>query len=279
MMYIFRYKKYAERKRNMILAVDCGNTHTKIGCIDNCKVLDPVIRIETNQKKTMYEYASDIDRILSLTHIKELEIDGVIISCVVPPLMDVIYDALKLVTGKNAIRVGAGVKSGIRIQIDDPGTIGSDLVAAAAGVKNSYPLPAIILNFGTATTITVINKEGAYIGGTIMPGITLSMNALTHGTSLLPSIDMAPPKKVICTQTIDAMKAGMIYGTAGAVDGIIDRFIAEMGVTDPTIIATGGMAHVIAKYTRHKMILDENILLKGLWYIWTINQTSKNRRN
>ncbi len=259
----------------MILAVDCGNIQTKIGCIDDGRVLDPVVRLETNQKKTMYEYASDIDKILRLTHIKDMKIDGVIISCVVPPLMDVMSDALKLITGKTAIRVGVGVKSGVRIQIDDPGTIGSDLVAAAAGVKNLYTLPAIIVNLGTATTITVVNKDGAYIGGTIMPGITLSMNALTRGTSLLPSIDMAPPKKVICTQTMDAMKAGMIYGTAGSLDGIIERFEKEMGVQAPTIIATGGMAHVITKYTKHKMILDENIVLKGLWYIWCINTNLK----
>ncbi|SFG31925.1 type III pantothenate kinase [Oribacterium sp. WCC10] len=261
----------------MILAVDCGNTHTKIGCIDEGIVIEPVVRLETNRKKTMYEYASDIDRILSLTHLKEKNIDGVIISCVVPPLMDVLYDALKLVTGKNALMVGAGVKSGIRIQIDDPGTIAANLVSAAVGAKNLYSLPAIIVNMGTATTVTVVNAEGAYIGGIIMPGVTLSMDALTSGTSLLPSVDLAPPKKTISTQTMDAMKAGIIYGSAGALDGIIDRFTAELKIENPSIIATGGIAHVITKYTKHKMILDENLLLKGLWYIWCLNQNKRKK--
>ncbi len=261
----------------MILAVDCGNTHTKIGCIDNGKVLNPVIRLETNRKKTMYEYASDIDRILSLTHIKDNPVDGVIISCVVPPLAEVLSGALKLVTGKNAILVGAGVKSGIRIQIDDPGTIASNLVCAAVGAKHLYELPAIIINMGTATTITVVDAKGTYIGGVIMPGITLSMDALTSGTSLLPSIDVAAPKKIICTQTMDAMKSGIIYGSAGALDGILDRFTEELNYTKPTIIATGGIAHVITKYTKHDIILDEDLLLKGLWYIWCLNQDKRKR--
>lgn len=261
----------------MILAVDCGNTHTKIGCIDNGKVLNHVIRLETNRKKTMYEYASDIDRILSLTHIKDNPVDGVIISCVVPPLAEVLSGALKLVTGKNAILVGAGVKSGIRIQIDDPGTIASNLVCAAVGAKHLYELPAIIINMGTATTITVVDAKGTYIGGVIMPGITLSMDALTSGTSLLPSIDVAAPKKIICTQTMDAMKSGIIYGSAGALDGILDRFTEELNYTKPTIIATGGIAHVITKYTKHDIILDEDLLLKGLWYIWCLNQDKRKR--
>lgn len=261
----------------MILAVDCGNTHTKIGCIEDGVVIEPVIRLETNQKKTMYEYASDIDRILSLTHLKDAPVEGVIISCVVPPLMDVLSGALKLVTGKTAIMVGAGVKSGMRIQIDDPGTIASNLVCAAVGAKNLYDLPAIIINMGTATTVTVVNKDGSYIGGIIMPGVTLSMDALTQGTSLLPSIDVAPPKKIICTQTMDAMKAGIIYGSAGALDGILDRFIKELNHPSPTIIATGGLSRVITKYTNHRIILDENLLLKGLWHIWCLNQDKRKK--
>ena len=261
----------------MILAVDCGNSHTKIGCVDNGKVLDPVVRLETNQNKTLFEYASDIDRILCLTNLKEKKTDGVIISCVVPPLREVLSDALKVVTGKNAVIVGAGVKSGVRLKIDDPGTIGSDLVSAASAAKNLYKLPAIIVNLGTATTITVIDKEGTYTGGVFMPGVTLSMNALSRETSLLPSIDLTPPKKLICTQTNDAMKAGIIYGTAGAIDGIIDRFIEEIGDPSPTIIATGGIAPKIIKDTRHKMILDENLLLEGLWYIWQANQSSRSK--
>ena len=169
------------------------------------------------------------------------------------------------------------MKSGIRIQIDDPGTIASNLVCAAVGVKHLYDLPAIIINMGTATTITVVNREGTYIGGTIMPGVTLSMDALTSGTSLLPSIDVAAPRKIICTQTIDAMKAGIIYGSAGALDGILDRFIKELDHPSPTIIATGGIAHVITRHTKHKIILDEDLLLKGLWYIWCLNQEKHKR--
>ncbi len=255
----------------MILAVDCGNTHTKIGCIEQGTVIEPIIRIETNHKKTLYEYASDIDQILKLTHIKERAIDGVIISCVVPTLADVLAGAMKLVTGKDAIIVGAGVKTGLKLQIDDPGTIAADLVSAAVAAKNLYPLPAIIINMGTATTVTVVDKNGAYIGGVILPGVVLSMNALATGTSLLPSIDVAPSKKVISTQTMDAMRSGIIYGSAGAVDGILERFEAELGGKAASIVATGGVSHLITSHCHHNITLDEDLLLKGLWHIWKLN--------
>lgn len=256
----------------MILAVDCGNTHTKIGCIDQGHVIEPIIRIETNRKKTMYEYASDIDQILNLTHIKDREIEGVIIACVVPTLADVLHDAMKLVTGQDAIIVGAGVKTGLKLQIDDPGTIAADLVSAAVAAKNLYPLPAIIINMGTATTVTVVNRQGAYIGGVILPGVVLSMNALAAGTSLLPSIDVAPSKKVISTQTMDAMRSGIIYGSAGALDGILERFENELGEQATSIVATGGVSHLIIKHCHHDIELDEELLLKGLWHIWKLNK-------
>ncbi len=254
----------------MILTIDCGNTHTVLGCVDEDGVKEPVMRIETNRKKTMYEYAIDIDRVLLLCKVEPQSFSGVIISSVVPTVTDALRDAVKLITGQDALIVGAGIKSGIRICIDDPGTIAADLVATAVAAKRDYPLPCAIIDMGTATTITVVSGKGDYIGGVIMPGVGISMDALTSGTSLLPSIDVAPPKKVIATATIDSMKAGIIYGTAGSLDGILDHFENEIGEFR-SIIATGGLAHLICPYARHKIKVDEYMLLRGLYYIWKNN--------
>lgn len=256
----------------MILAVDIGNTHTVLGCIDPEGKISHEFRIETNPQKTCFEYASDISQILRLLKLKESAFDGVIISSVVPALTSVLQDALKIVTRRQALIVGPGIKTGLRIQIDDPGTIAADLVTAAVAAKEEYPLPAVIIDMGTATTITVVNKEGSYIGGVIQPGVSISMNALAEKTSLLPSIDVALSKKVIATATGDSMRSGIIYGTAGSVDGILDRFLQELGTEDVSLISTGGMAHLIIPYCRHKIIIEENLLLKGLWHIWKKNQ-------
>lgn len=256
----------------MILCVDCGNTLIKIGSLEDGKVMAPIIRIETSLNKTMYEYASDIDRILRLLKIPVHDAEGVVLSSVVPPLTDILSDALHLITGKRALVVGVGTKTGLKLQIDDPGTVAADLVTAAVGAKKSCPLPAIIVSMGTATTITVVNEAGAYIGGVIMPGVSISMQALARETSLLPSIEISAPKKVICTSTADSMKAGIVYGAAGAIDAVIDRFEQELGRPAASIIATGGQARTITRYCRHKILLDENLQMEGLGEIWRLNR-------
>ena len=121
---------------------------------------------------------------------------------------------------------------------------------------------------GTASTLTVVNREGVFMGGVILPGVGISMNALAKETSLLPSIDVAPAKKLISLNTVDAMRSGIIYGTAGSLDGLIDRFLKELG-QEATLLATGGLSHLICPYCRHSIIVDENLLLTGLWEIWT----------
>ena len=134
-----------------------------------------------------------------------------------------------------------------------------------------YPLPCIIVDMGTATTITVVGADGSYLGGSIMPGTGISLDALTRETSLLPSIDFTAPKKVIGTNTVDAMKGGVVYGAAGSIDGIIDRFEEELGGIG-SIVATGGMGRLIAPYCRHAITVDNRLLLKGLGYIYRKNE-------
>ena len=264
----------------MILAIDTGNTQTVIGCISPDGEINHIVRMESNPNKTEHEYAASIKLILELNDINLRRIEGAVISSVVPPLTLVLRKAVKIVTGVDALVVGAGVKTGLPIMIDDPGTIAADLVATAVAAKEYYPLPCIIIDMGTATTVTVVDQTGRYISGAIMPGVGLSMNALTAGTSLLPKIEIVPPNKVIATNTVECMKAGIIFGAAGAIDGVLDRFTESLQATGDeewSIVATGGLAGTIIQYCRNPMILDEHLLLKGLHIIWEKNRGSRRK--
>ena len=196
----------------------------------------------------------------------------------VPQLIDPLKKAVKIISGIDAMVVGAGIKTGLDIVLDDPGTIAADLVATAVAAKNEYPLPCIIIDMGTATTVTVVDAKGRYIGGAIMPGVRLSMHALADGTSLLPNIEITPPQKTIASNTIDCMKSGIIYGSAGALDGILDHYIDELGGSVGSVVATGGLASTICPMCRHAITLDSNLLLKGLYVIYQKNKAKKHRK-
>ena len=264
----------------MILAIDTGNTHTVIGCIDPDGEIVQIMRMETNLTRTEHEYAASIKLILELNGVDTKAFEGAVISSVVPPLTLVLKKAVKLITGVDALVLGAGIKTGLPIMLDDPGTIAADLVATAVAAKEYYPLPCIIIDMGTATTVTVVDRAGRFIGGAILPGAALSMNALTAGTSLLPTIEIVPPNKVIATNTIECMKSGIIYGAAGAIDGVLDRFTGSLrasGDESWSIVATGGLAGTICPCCRHDITLDPNLLLKGLYLIWEKNRGAKRR--
>jgi type III pantothenate kinase len=260
----------------MILAIDTGNTHTVLGCIDSDGTIAAIMRLQTNMRRTEYEYSADIYRILKLEDIEPKSIRGAIISSVVPSLTEVLRRSVKLLTGIDALVVGAGLKTGLDIGLDDPGTIAADLVDTAVAAKEYYPLPAFIIDMGTATTITVVNRDGRYIGGAIYPGVGISLEALVSETSLLPNIEIAPPKKSIATNTVEAMKSGIFYSSVGAVDGILDQFEQEMGPA-ATIVSTGGLAGKITPYCRHKIIHDDNLLLKGLYLLYCKNRPAGGR--
>ena len=262
----------------MILAIDTGNTHIVLGCIDNKGAISHMIRLETNLGKTEYEYASDIKQILELEGVDRYGFDGAIISSSVPPIIEILKRAVKVITGIDAMVVGIGIKTGLDIVLDDPSTIAADLVATAVAAKNEYHLPCVIIDMGTATTVTVVDAKGRYIGGAIMPGVRLSMRALASGTSLLPNIEIVPPSKTIASNTTDCMKSGIIYGSAGALDGILDHYIEELGGSVGSIVATGGLASTICPMCRHEITLDDNLLLKGLYVIYKKNKPRKTRR-
>lgn len=256
----------------MILAIDCGNTHVTFGCVKDGLGTDAVFRIPTDRRDTEYGYAAKMKQILELSDIATDGFCGAILSCVVPPLTETLKRAVRLITHIDPLVVGAGVKTGLHICINDPGTVASDLVAAAVAAKELYPLPCIVIDMGTATTLTVVDEKGRYVGGAILPGINLSTRALAEGTALLPHIELSAPRVAIGTNTVDCMRSGIIYGTAGAIDGLLDRMEAALGTPPASIVATGGMSGLITPHCRHGILTDETLLLKGLSIIWTKNQ-------
>ena len=256
----------------MILAIDVGNTNTVIGCIDDSGEISRVFTVSTNVAKTADECAVDMKSILDFHGVERAKLDGAIISCVVPPLTSVFKNAIKLLTGVNAVVVGAGVKTGMNILIDDPGQLGADMVATAVGALASYTTPIIIIDMGTATKMSVINKDGSFIGGAILPGVSLSMNALAAGTSQLPKVPIEAPDKCICANTVDCMKSGAIFGAASMIDGMTERFEAELGES-AQIIATGGLADAVYRHCKRSVVHDADLILRGLGIIY-----EKNRR-
>jgi type III pantothenate kinase len=253
----------------MILAIDVGNTNIVIGCCDESKVKFSE-RISTSPSATVLEYAISFKTVLELYGISPNDIDGAIISSVVPSVTYTISRAIKKIVNVDAKVIGPGLKTGVNIIIDNPAQLGSDLVVNAAAGIAEYPLPLIIFDLGTATTASVIDENGNYLGGMIIPGVQVSLNALTAGTSQLPKINLVPPKKIIGRNTVDCMKSGILFGTAASLDGIIDRIEEELG-RKASAVATGGLASSIIPYCKHKITLDDELLLKGLLIIYNKN--------
>ena len=254
----------------MILAIDTGNTNIVLGCMDEKKRYFTE-RLSTNKTRMEMEYAIDIKMIMEINDVSPEEIEGAIISSVVPPLTKILQEALYKIIKKEALVVGPGIKNGMNILMDHPAQIGRDLIAVAVGGIAEYKLPLAIFDLGTATTLCVVDEKKNYIGGMIMPGIKTSLNALAENASQLKEIDLEPPRRVIGKNTTECMRSGMIYSNAAAIDGIIDRVEEELGQT-VTVVATGGLADLIVPFCRRKVLLDKNLLLKGLWVIYNKNK-------
>ena len=254
-----------DNKKGMILAVDIGNSNIVIGCIDDNN-------IETSIRKTKLEYAIILKTLFELNDISPEDVDGAIISSVVPPLTNVIKSAITMTTDIDPLVIGPGIKSGIAIKMDDPRTVGSDLIATAAGAADEYGAPVIIIDIGTATTITMVDDSKAYIGGVIMPGAQVSVDSLASRTAQLPRISIEAPERIIGKNTIGSMQSGIIYGNASCIDGMIDRFVEEIGIKEPiTVVATGGLSKIIVPHCKKDIIIDQDLLLKGLRIIYNKN--------
>ncbi len=253
----------------MILAIDMGNTNIVIGCIDDEKTYF-VERLSTDKSKTALEYAVGFKTVLELYSINITELEGAIISSVVPPLLNVICEAVTKITGKKPQVVGPGLKTGLNIKMDNPKTVGSDMIVDAVAGMNEYGAPLIIIDMGTATTLSVVDKGGNYTGGAIMPGVRLSMEALASNAAQLYRVSLETPKKSIGKNTIDCMKSGLLLGTACSIDGMIDRMEEELGYKT-TVVATGGLSKVVIPLCKHDIIVEDDLLLKGLKFIYDKN--------
>ena len=245
----------------MILAIDVGNTNIVVGCIDDLKTYF-IERLSTNRTKTELEYAVDLKNVLDIYHIKKTEIEGCIISSVVPQITNIVKLAAEKILKKNAIVLGPGVKTGLNIMMDNPGQLGADQVADAVAGIAGYPVPLILIDMGTATTASVVNSKKQYVGGMILPGV---------GASQLSGISIDAPRHVIGKNTIECMKSGVLYSNAAALDGIIDRIEEELG-EKATVVATGGLAKKIVPHCKREIILDEELLLRGLLIIYEKNK-------
>lgn len=255
---------------NMILAVDIGNTNIVVGCIDKEKICF-VERLSTVSTRTELEYAISFKNILELYSIETDDLDGGIISSVVPPVTNTVRRSMEKILNREVIVIGPGVKTGLNILMDDPRQVGSDRIVNAVAVIHEYPVPAAIIDMGTATTICIVDEKKNYIGGAIIPGARISADTLTDRTAQLPKISIEPPAKLIGKNTVDCMKSGVFYGNAALLDGMLDRMEEEMG-QKLTIIATGGLARALIPHCRHDMVLDDELLLKGLKVIYEKNQ-------
>lgn len=255
----------------MILAIDIGNTNIVVGCIDKEKTYF-IERISTDKHRTELEYAIVLKNVLDIYQIQPSELEGSIICSVVPQITQIIKLAVKKILLREVMVLGPGIKTGMNILMDNPAQVGSDLIASAIGAINEYPAPLIIFDMGTATTVCVVDRNKNYIGGMILPGIQTALDALTSNAAQLSGIDLVPPKRIIGKNTIESMRSGIINGNAASVDGIITRIQEELK-EKTTIVATGGLAKVIIPFCRENIILDEDLLLKGLLYIYEKNKS------
>ena len=253
----------------MLLTVSIGNTRIEVGALAGDDILFAEY-LNTEMKATTFEYASRIRSVMAFHGYESSPIEGAIISSVVPPLTKVLQNALEKSFGVSALVVGPGLKNGLRIRIDDPKQLGANMAVTAVGALVSYRPPLIIIDMGSATTITALAADGSFLGGSIMPGLQLSLNALVAGTSQLPRIDTSSPRQAIGRNTVDSMKSGVIYGEAARFDGLIDRFEKEMG-TQAQVIATGVSAREIIPHCRHRIEFDANLRIRGLADIYRRN--------
>ena len=254
----------------MLLAIDIGNTNIVLGCMEQDKVVFSE-RLSTDQLKTELEYAISFHNVLELYEIDPSAITGAIISSVVPPITALMQKAIAKLTGIQAMIVGPGIRTGLNIQMDNPAQVGADLIVAAVAGIEEYPCPLVMVDMGTATTITVIDKKKNYIGGMILPGLRVSLDSLTSRTSQLPRISLDPPKVLIGKNTIDCMRSGILYGNASCLDGMIDRIEDDLCMK-VNVVATGGLAGTITPLCRHHVILDDDLLLKGMRLIYEKNR-------
>ena len=254
----------------MILTVDVGNSNIVLGGVRGDEIVFEA-RLRTDATKTSDEYCIDLKMILEVYKLSSRDFDGSIIASVVPQVLNSMQTAIRKLTGKVPLVVGPDLKTGLHVAIDNPAQIGADLVVGCVAALREHAAPMILIDMGTATTMMVLDKEGAMIGGAIIPGVKISMDALTGRTALLPGLQLDQPKKAIGSNTIDCMRSGLMLGNACMIDGMIDRFEQELG-HKCTVVATGGIARFIVPLCEKEVIYDKDLILKGLAHLYRENR-------
>lgn len=254
----------------MILTADIGNTNITLGVYENDKAIC-ISRLATQRHRTAEQYAIELKAVFDLEKIGNV-FEGAIISSVVPELTRIFKDAIKKVTGTEALVVAAGIKNGLKIITDNPKELGADLVAGAVGAIAQYELPCLVMDLGTATKISVIDEGGVFAGCTIAPGIGISLDALSLRTSQLPAIELSAPEHTIGTNTIECIRSGTVLGNAAMLDGMADRLQKELGRPIKTMVATGGLAKEIVACCEKEIIFNKDLVLQGLLVIYKKNR-------
>ena len=253
----------------MILAIDIGNTNIVLGGLEGEKILFEA-RMATDLIKTSDQYCAELKSMLALFEVTPEVISGSIISSVVPPVLNSFKTAIRKLTGKACLVVGPGIRTGLNIRMENPAEVGSDLIVAAVAAIAEYGAPLLLVDMGTATTITAVDETGTFVGGCICPGVKISMEALTGRTAQLPGISLDEPQKAIGKNTRDCMRSGIMFGAAAMLDGLLDRMEAELG-TPLKVVATGGIARFVIPLCRRELIYDRSLMLKGLGLLYRRN--------
>ena len=254
----------------MILTIDIGNSNIVLGGVRDQEIVFEA-RLRTEPTKTSDQYCVDLKILMEVYGVSNKDIEGTIIASVVPQVLNSMRTAIQKLTGKVPLVVGPGLKTGLNILLENPGQTGADLVVADVAALREHKPPLIVIDMGTATTMSVLDKNGAHIGGCIIPGVKISMDALTDRTALLPGLQLGQPKKAIGRNTSDAMRSGIMMGTACMLDGMVERMEAELGCKT-TVIATGGIAKFIVPMCKTPMIYDKDLIIKGLAALYRDNK-------
>lgn len=253
----------------MILAVDIGNSNIVFGGVEDDSILFES-RIRTELTKTSDEYCIDLKILLEVNGVSPATVEGAIIASVVPQVLNAVKTAIRKLTGQQALVVGPGLKTGLKMKVENPSQTGADIVATCVAALREHNVPLIVVDMGAATTMMVVDSSGTFVGGSIAPGVKMSLDALTDRTALLPGLRLDSPKTTIGRNTNDAMRSGIMLGTAAMLDGMRQRMEEELG--EPvTMIATGTMAKFVTPLCKSPIVYDRDLLLKGLAILFREN--------